>query len=101
MRPAALARVSTAALLICVTVLAIGLLGFGAMVTTNTAPWFSYQINIDGAADLEIHNGSACPREVPVPVCRWSGMVHRREFRIVYRANGFRHPVLSIRLPDR
>jgi hypothetical protein len=101
MRPATLARTFTTALLICATVLAIGLLGFGAMVAANTAPWFSYEIKIAPAANLEIHSGSACPREVPIPACRWSSLAHRREFRIVYRANGFRHRLLSVRLPDR
>ena len=101
MRPTILARIFTAALLICVTVLAISLLGFGAMVTANIAPWFSYQIDIDGAADLEIHNGSACPRELPFTVCQWSGLANRHEFRIVYHEHGLRHPLLLVGLPDR
>lgn len=100
MRSATLTRASTIAVLCCLVLLIIGALSLGAMIATNTAPRFSQEIGLGDQASLEIHNGSACTRDMPTPVCYWSGLAYRREFRIMYHTLGYRRALLLIRLPD-
>jgi hypothetical protein len=100
MRSTTLARTSTIAALFFLALLAVGVLGFGTMIVTNTAPRFSHTIRLAGDTSLEIHNGSACPRGMPTSACYWSSLAYRREFRLVYYVFGYRHALLSIRSPE-
>jgi len=100
MRSATLARTCTIAVLCCLVLITIGVLGFGTLIATNTAPRFSAEVWLGNQASLEVHNGSACPRDMPTPVCYWSGLSYRRQFRIVYRGLSYQRALLVIRLPD-
>jgi len=55
--------------LTCLVLLVVGLLGFGAMVVTNTAPSFHHELALGENNRLEVHNGSACPRDMLGSVC--------------------------------
>ena len=88
------------AVLCCLVLLTVGVLGFGALIATNTAPRFNAEIGLGTHASLEVHNGSACSRDMPVMVCYWSGLAYRRQFRIVYRGLGQQRALLVIKLPD-
>jgi hypothetical protein len=88
------------AVLCCLVLLTVGVLGFGTLIATNTAPRFNAEIGLGTHASLEVHNGSACSRDMPVMVCYWSGLAYRHQFRIVYRGLGQQRALLVIKLPD-
>ena len=101
MPPNVSARVLTVAHLTCLVLLVVGLLGFGAMVVTNTAPTFHHELALGENNRLEVHNGWACPRTTPSPVCYWTGLAYRHEFRVVYSAPGYERVLVLVKLPER
>ncbi|HJZ50346.1 MAG TPA: hypothetical protein VKE41_24415 [Roseiflexaceae bacterium] len=101
MPPSISARVFTIAHLTCLLLLVVGLLGFGAMVVTNTAPMFHHELALGENNRLEVHNGSACPSAMPSSVCFWTGLAYRHEFRVVYSAPGYQCVLVLFKLPER
>jgi hypothetical protein len=87
--------------LTCLVLLVVGLLGFGAMVVTNTAPMFHQELALGENNRLEVHNGSACPRATPSTVCYWTGLAYQHEFRVVYSAPGYQRVLVVVMLPER
>ena len=101
MPPSISTRVLTIAHLTCLVLLVVGLLGFGAMVVTNTAPSFHHELALGENNRLEVHNGSACPRDMPGSVCYCIGLAYRHEFRVVYSAPGYQRVLVHVKLPER
>jgi len=101
MPPSISARVLTVATLTCLVLLVVGLLGFGAMVVSNTAPMFHQELALGENNSLEVHNGSACPRAMLSSVCFWTGLAYRHEFRVTYSAPDYQYVLVLFKLPER
>jgi hypothetical protein len=100
MSPSISARVLTVAHLTCLVLLVMGLLGFGAMVVSNTAPTFHHELALGENNRLEVHNGWACPRATPSSTCYLTGLAYWHEFRVVYSAPGYECVLVLFKLPE-
>jgi hypothetical protein len=101
MWPTTLARASIVAHQICLVLLVVGILGFAALTAASIVPSFSRELELGERTLLEVHNGTACPLNMPSVVCYGSGLGYRREFRIVYHTFHRQLVLVAIGLPNR